>query len=132
MGGQTRTDTHIRRLVWRNIRRTGECFWYPPQLAPWVWRKYEHTLLPPTSLGLREAREAQGPQSALWVPKVHFCAHKTTILPAPLKWLPSLTFFDGFGGPGAPKVLKLHFGALWELKTIDLTWENIYRIALGN
>ena len=63
---------------------------------------------------------------------MHFYAKSANNLKAPPKWLPSLTFFDGFGGPGAPKVLKVHFGALWDLKTIDLTWENVDRIALGN
>ena len=30
--------------------------------------------------------------------------------------------FRGPGGPGAPKVLKVHFGALWDLKQLILAY----------
>ena len=55
--------------------------------------------------------------------KVHFGAllrSKVTILIVTSRFARSPMDFRGPGGPGAPKVLKVQFGALWDLTTIDL------------
>ena len=53
--------------------------------------------------GLQEAREAQGPQSALWVPKVHFCATKSQNLKGPPNGSLALRFLMVLEVPERPK-----------------------------
>ena len=88
-------------------------------------------VLPRGRPGLREAREAQGPKSEKGV-KSALLRSQNSLFKFPSGFHTSPMDLGGPGGPGAPKVLKVHFGALWDLKTIDLTWENVDRIALGN
>ena len=58
-----------------------------------IWRAHG------VDVALREAWEAQGPQSALSVPKVHFCAPKSQNLKAPPPAGKTLANSHGFRSP---------------------------------